>query len=64
MIDWQHIAETGVTLVVGVMTAYTAIKVRLAVLEAADAATDKRLDRVDTEVNRAHSRIDTLVLKR
>lgn len=64
MIDWQHVLESVATVFVGASTAYTAIKVRLAVLEAADAATDKRLERVDNEVFRAHSRIDSLVQKR
>lgn len=64
MIDWQHVIESLGAVGTGASVAYTAIKVRLALLEAADIATDKRLARVDDEVTRAHTRIDTFVLKR
>lgn len=61
--DYAHLAEVLLTAVTAAIGAYTGIKVRIARLEATDKATDKRLDGVHDEVNRAHTRIDSFYIR-
>jgi hypothetical protein len=62
--DYAHYAEVALTAVTAAIGAWTGIKVRIARLEAADKATDKRLDGVSVDVSRAHLRIDSMLQKR
>jgi hypothetical protein len=62
--DYAHYAEVLLTALTAGVGAWTGIKARIARLEAADKATDRRLEGVSVDVSRAHMRIDSMLQKR